>query len=137
MELNIDYLVGSKKDFDEFVQLMTSRDRVAIVSHNDLDGLASALFLEKILNSENVQVQQIQFLDINRDLVRKVLHDLKEEDINKVFFCDLSVDYLDLEGFQELRKEVDCFLIDHHPLNLNLKNKRNIIKTSSDDCSAL
>ncbi len=137
MELSVDYLVGSKKDFDEFVQLMTSRDRVAIVSHSDLDGLASALFLEKILNAENVRVQKIQFLDINKDLVRKVLHDLKEDDINKVFFCDLSVDYLDPEGFQELRKEVDCFLIDHHPMNLNLENKKNIIKTSSDDCSAL
>jgi single-stranded DNA-specific DHH superfamily exonuclease len=137
MELSVNYLVGSKKEFDEFIELITSRDKIAIISHSDLDGLASALFLEKILNSQNVQVEHIEFLDINRDLVKKSLHELKQKNISKVFFCDISVDYLDMEGFNELRKEIDCFLIDHHPLNLNLENKKNIIKTSSEDCSAL
>lgn len=137
MELSVEYLVGSRKEFQEFVKFITPRDKIAIISHTDLDGLASAVFLEKILNTQNLKVESMDFLDINKDMVRRSLHELKEKEVSKVFFLDLSVDYFDLEGFEELRKEIDCFLIDHHPLNFSLQNKKNIIKTSSDDCSAV
>jgi len=45
--MEIDYIIGSKKEFLEFVDLITMRDKVAILSDSDLDGLASAVFWKK------------------------------------------------------------------------------------------
>ena len=135
--MEIKYLKGSQKEFFQFVDLITPRDKVAILSHTDLDGLASTLFLEKILESKNIEVNYIDFLGIKSDMVKEISLKLKEMDITKVFFCDLGIDSIDFEGFVDLKKEVDVFLIDHHPFNGNVEGFENIIKTDSQDCSAM
>jgi single-stranded DNA-specific DHH superfamily exonuclease len=135
--MNIEYLIGSKKEFFEFVDLITSADKIAIISHTDLDGLASALFMEKILEAENLKPEELYFLGINKDMVSEILLKLKEKEITKVFILDIGVDSIDPEGFSELRREIDVFLIDHHPSNEVLEDKRNVIKTASSDCTAM
>ena len=135
--MEIGYLKGSKKEFWEFVDLITSRDKVAIVSHVDLDGLASALFLEKILNAKNIEVDYVCFLDIKKDMVSELSLKLNEKQITKVFFCDLAIESIDYQGYEDLHKDMDDFLIDHHPMKTDFGEFKNIIKTSSDDCSAL
>ncbi len=135
--MEIDYLVGSKKEFDDFVYLITPADRVAILTHIDLDGLASALFLEKILEAKGININYLDFLDIKPDMLKKVIMKLKESEITKVFICDLGVDSIDLEGLNELKGEMDVFLIDHHPSEDVFFDKRNVIKTSSNDCSGM
>ena len=42
----MEYLVGSKEEFFRFVDSINDNDRVAILSHTDLDGLASGILLE-------------------------------------------------------------------------------------------
>jgi single-stranded DNA-specific DHH superfamily exonuclease len=51
-----------------------------------------------------------------------------------VFISDLAVDS-DIGEFEKFREAFDTFLIDHHPTNPILENKKNIIKTNSHDCS--
>lgn len=135
--MEIDYLIGSKKEFDDFVYLITPVDRVAILTHIDLDGLASALFLEKILEAKRININYLDFLDIKSDMLKEVIMKLKESRITKVFICDIGVDSIDLEGFRELRQEMDVFLIDHHPQEETFFDKRNVIKTASGDCSGM
>ena len=135
--MNVEYLLGSKKDFYDFVNLITHQDRVAVLSHIDLDGLSSALFMEKILEKKNLPINFLEFLDIKKDMIKEILMKLIDSRITKVFICDIGVDSIDPEGLEDLRKEMDVFVIDHHPLNEDFLDKRNIIKTSSNDCSAL
>ena len=135
--MEIEYVLGTKKEFYDFVNLITPRDKVAIVTHIDLDGLASGLFLEKILEAKNIPLDYIDFITIKQDMVKEVSVKLNALGITKVFFCDLGIDSIDFEGFMDLKKDMDVFLIDHHPLNESFPDKRNIIKTRTDDCSAM
>jgi len=133
----IDYVFGKKKKFYEFVEMITSRDRVAIVTHTDPDGLISGVFLEKILEIKRVNVSEIFFIEMESDMVKKVSSKLKERGISKVFFCDLGVDSTDLEGLIEMGKEMDFFILDHHPFEENSDLNDKMIKSTSDDCAAM
>jgi single-stranded DNA-specific DHH superfamily exonuclease len=135
--MEINYIIGSKKEFFEFIHLITLRDKVAILSDSDLDGLASAVFLEEILKAKNIELNYLEFMERGKDMLKEVLLKLKAEGITKVFVSDIGIDSIDPEGFEEMKKEMDVFLIDHHPFDENLLDKRNIIKTASDDCSAM
>ena len=136
-EMEIDYLIGSKETFLNFLDSIGLYDKVAILTHNDLDGLASGLFLEKILEAKGIKVNYIDFLDIKSDMVKEASLKLNEEGINKVFFADIGVDDIDFEGFEDLRREKNVLLIDHHPIGENVKDFTNIIKAASGDCIAL
>lgn len=135
--MEIDYKIGSKEDFYKFVEGIGLYDKVAILTHVDLDGLASGLFLEEILNSKGIKVDYLDFLDIKSNMVSEISMKLKEEMITKIFFCDINVESIDSEGFEELRREKDVFLIDHHPMEKELIDTTNIIKTGSRDCSGM
>jgi len=135
--MNIDYLLGSKEEFQNFLDSIGLYDKVAVLTHNDLDGLASGLFLEKILEAKGIKIDYLDFLDIKINMVKEVIVKLKEKGITKIFISDINVEDIDFEGFEELRRERDVFLIDHHPVGSKLVNKKNIIKTISNDCASL
>ena len=135
--MEINYIKGSRDEFFGFVDSILSEDKVAIISHIDVDGLSSAVFLEKILNAKGIFVDYISFEDIRSDMVKEISVILGERGITKVFFCDIGIDSIDFDGFNELREEMGVFLIDHHPMNEDVKDWDNIIKTSSDDCSGM
>ncbi|MCR4327848.1 MAG: DHHA1 domain-containing protein [Nanoarchaeota archaeon] len=135
--MDIVYLKGSKDDFLRFLDSIGLYDKVAILTHTDLDGIASGLFIEKILEARGIKVDYINFLEIKRDMVKEISLELKDKGITKVFFSDLNVESIDLDGFNELREEKDVFLIDHHPVNSEFDYTSNVIKSVSGDCCAL
>lgn len=135
--MEINYIKGSREEFLNFVDFIKEEDKVGIVSHIDVDGLSSAVFLEKILEAKGINVDYISFEDIRNNMVKEVFVKLKEAGLTKVFFCDIGIDQIDFEGYSELRNEMDVFLIDHHPMNSEVESWGNIIKTDSQDCSGM
>ena len=135
--MEINYIKGSKKEFFQFVDLIAPSQKVAILSHIDVDGLSSAIFLEKILNAKNINVDYFGFLDIKKDMFKEISVKLKEENIDKVFIADLDADSIDFEGFSDMREDFDVFMIDHHPLSPHVTDWDNIIKTDSQDCAGM
>jgi single-stranded DNA-specific DHH superfamily exonuclease len=127
----MNYLLGSEKDFHGFVNSISKEDKIGIVTHTDLDGIASGIFLQKILESKDLKIEFIEFLDYSSDALQKV----SEKDYDKLFLTDWSADNFQ-EGLEELRKKGDVLVFDHHPLNKDLENKKGIIKTESKYCSA-
>jgi single-stranded DNA-specific DHH superfamily exonuclease len=125
------YIIGSQEDFHDFVNSLNKKDKIGIITHTDLDGLASGLFLEKILESRNLKIDFIEFLDYGAD----VLNSFLKKDVDVLFFTDWNVDNF-LEPLEKLRNKFKVFVVDHHPPNENLKNKLNILKTESKYCSA-
>ena len=128
----MEYLLGSPNDFYAFVNSISEEDKVGIVTHTDVDGIVSGIFLQKILESKNIKINFIEFLNYGSG----VLKDLSERrDFDKLFFCDWKADeYIRDVGL--LRKKGAVFIIDHHPLNLELEDKSGIIKTDSSYCSS-
>lgn len=128
------YLLGSKEDFWNFVNSISKEDKVGIITHIDLDGIASAIFLEEILNSKGIKVESFFFLGYKLGMFNKIIPELKKKEITTVFLTDMYADGTDAEGFEKLRNNFDVFVIDHHPVAD--KNAKNVIKTPSADCSA-
>jgi len=129
----MEYLLGSKEKFWKFVDSIKKEDRIAIVTHNDLDGIASAVFLEEILKSKKIEMDDLFFISYSIDMFQDILPELKNKNITKIFFTDIYVD--GMEGFEKVKENFDIFTIDHHPIQN--KDEKNIIKTQSSDCSAL
>ncbi len=131
------YLMGSKEEFFEFLNSIGPDDKVGILTHSDLDGIASAIFTQLILEEKGHSVEFLDFMSYGTGAFSNVLKRLKKSNISKVFITDMGADIGDPEGFRELRKEIDCFLIDHHPMNEDFRDEKNIIKTETPDCSSL
>lgn len=43
------FLAGSEKRFFDFISNLTDKDKIALLSHNDGDGIVSALIASKVL----------------------------------------------------------------------------------------
>ena len=69
----MEYILGSKEEFFDFVNHISKEDKIAILTHTDLDGIASAIFLEKILDFKNKEVEFIGFLDYSKGMFNSYL----------------------------------------------------------------
>jgi single-stranded DNA-specific DHH superfamily exonuclease len=132
----MEYLIGSRNEFFSFIDSISKQDQTAILTHTDLDGLASAVLLEEILNKKKILISQIYFLNYDEEMFEPYIEKLKQKKITKVFLLDLNADS-EPKSFTKLRQNFKVFLIDHHPINENFKDIRNTIKTSTEDCSTL
>ena len=129
----MEYLVGKEQDFYDFLAGINKKDKVAIISHIDLDGIASAIFLQEILKSKKIKVQSFNFFNYGNGMFTRLLKKFKNKKITKVFVSDLNEDS-DYENFEKLKSNFDVFLIDHHPSEGRTKN--NVLKTKTDHCAA-
>lgn len=128
--MNNRYILGAPNDFHNFISSIDKKDKIGIVTHTDLDGLASGLFLEKILESRGLKIEFIEFLDYGANVLKPIL----KKDIDVLFFTDWNVDNFEKELI-ELREKYRLFIVDHHPPNNLIKDKRGMIKTDSKYCS--
>lgn len=129
------FLIGSEKVFIEFVDSIGEDDKIGILSHNDLDGIAAALLMEEILRVKKLNVILIDFIGYSFGMFDKYIIEMKEKGISKVFLTDMNADNSDLGGFERLRNNFDVLLVDHHPINPEMKDNKNIIKNHTPDCS--
>jgi single-stranded DNA-specific DHH superfamily exonuclease len=127
----MEYLLSSPDEFHEFVEGISKEDKVGIVTHTDVDGLISGVFLKKILESKNIEINFMEFLNYGFDALKQV----EGKDFDKIFFTDWNVDNYP-EDLDLLRKKGEVLVFDHHPLNENIENKKGIIKTESKYCSS-
>ncbi len=126
------YLLGSPDDFHNFVNSIKEGDKVGVVTHTDVDGLVSGLFLQKILESRNIEINFIEFLNYGAGVLEEFYF---RRDYDKLFFTDWKVDE-DLDILNLLREKGEVLVFDHHPLNEELKDRKLIIKTEGQYCSA-
>ena len=133
----MNYLIGEKQDFFNFIDSIKPEDKVGIITHTDLDGISSAILLEEILENKGHKISLLHFTGYQKGMFNKLVLKLKNKEINKLFITDVYADGTDLEGFNKFRKEFDVFLIDHHPVDPGLKNTKNIIKTKVEDCCTI
>jgi len=125
------YLVGSEEDFDDFLNSISKEDKIGLITHVDLDGIASGILTDKILESKGLKLDFVEFLQYGSDVLKPILK--KKFDV--LFFTDWNVDNFP-EDLDNLRKKYRVFVVDHHPPNETLKNKEGMIKTESKYCSA-
>ena len=133
----MEFLLGNKKEFDDFLDSIDEDDKIAILTHTDLDGIASAVFLEEIIKARGLKKASVRFLVYGNGVIENVIPGLEKEKTSKVFVSDIAADSIDHKGFEALRKKFDVLLIDHHPLNKEFEEEKGIIKTETRDCVAI
>jgi len=125
------FLIGKKEDFITFLNSITKKDRIAVVSHDDLDGVASAVLMSEILEENKTRVHSLYFISYKKGMLKEIHSELIKKKITRIFILDINV-YTDYEEFEKFRKDFGIFLIDHHPSDI--KEEENIIKTETENC---
>lgn len=128
----MDYLLGQPKDFHDFVNSISKEDKVGIITHTDVDGLISGIFLNKILESKKIKIDFMEFLNYGADVLKNIA---ERKEYDKLFFTDWNTDNDEI-GLNQLRKKGKVLVFDHHPLNEIIEDKKGIIKTESRYCSS-
>ncbi|MEK6894104.1 MAG: DHHA1 domain-containing protein [Nanoarchaeota archaeon] len=129
-----------KKKFDDFLNKINGDEKIAIVGHaNCLDGASSAVLMHEILRRKYPKLPQIEvhFASYAFGSIDNLSKIFRKNAVRKVFLVDLGVDQSLLEELERMRSEFDILLVDHHPLNPNLRIDEHIIKTHSHDCTSL
>jgi single-stranded DNA-specific DHH superfamily exonuclease len=124
----INFIAGSEKKFFDFMGKLTDKDKIALISHNDSDGIASAVIVSKVVGN----IESVTFLAYKPDLLGQVIPELKIKKINKVVITDLTVDE-EPESIKYLEKFADVLVIDHHRFAQDINSeKTTFIKAHSD-----
>ena len=125
------YLVGNKQIFLDYINKIEKKDRIGVLSHSDLDGVASAVLINEILKSKKKKIKGLEFLEYGNGMFKSSSEKFARKKINKLFIFDISIGS-GSESFEDLRKKFDVFLVDHHPYEIKGDN---IIKTKTADCA--
>lgn len=114
---------GDKRGFLKFIRSISGKDRVAIISHVDTDGLVSALILYHAIGKG--RVKHLAFIEPNLTILAKVAKTLGRKRINKVVILDLNI-----PSPERVLKQRLAFL-DHHPDKCTASRNKVIYKTES------
>jgi len=123
----INFVVGDKNKAVDFVKSISEKDKVAILSHIDLDGMGSAKILSKVVKYDLIKF--LAYEQINEDLIAE----LKKEKITKMIISDLSIDNVKI--ISELENFADILIIDHHLFEKDFNSDKTIFVNSQDYCA--
>ncbi|MBM3233877.1 hypothetical protein FJZ19_02160 [Candidatus Pacearchaeota archaeon] len=119
-----EFIAGDEKRFFEFIGNLQEKDKIAIISHTDPDGICSAVIASRIIKPD-----YIDFINYQQGIYFKVVENLKKRKISKVFFLDLVVEG-EKEAIREIEKFAEIVVIDHHPLTADLNSRKTIFLKS-------
>ena len=109
---------------------LDEKDKIAVISHNDLDGITSAVLASKIIG----KVDYLRFIDYRSGVLKEVIVELRKNKINKIFFLDLAID--NKEDISEMEKFAEAVIIDHHPFERDLNSEKTVFMKAESDYPA-
>lgn len=123
----VEFLYGNEKRFSDFVAGLKGK-KVALVTHTDLDGVASGKVVSEAVNPDFLKF--VNYPDLNSQLVGE----LRKAKVDRVIFTDLMLReqsfITDIEKFSEI------LVIDHHPSESDFNSDRTVFMNSQDNCGA-
>ena len=102
-----EFQAGSEKRFFDFISRLNEKDKIALISHTDLDGIAAAKVANEVLDADVMKF--INYIELKQGVVKE----LKELNVTKVVITDISVgEYI--QEIKEISKFAEVLIIDHH-----------------------
>jgi oligoribonuclease NrnB/cAMP/cGMP phosphodiesterase (DHH superfamily) len=123
----INYLIGNERAFSQFISSL-GEEKIALISHIDLDGIASAKVVSSVIEPDLILF--VNYQDITLNLVEK----LKKEEIKKVIFTDLSIDFIEI--IKEIEKFSEVLIIDHHVPRYDFNSLKTTYINAKGYCAA-
>jgi single-stranded DNA-specific DHH superfamily exonuclease len=119
-----EFLAGYEKRFFEFISGLNEKDKIALISHTDADGLCSAVIAGKVIKPDYTR-----FFNYKPGDFDFIIDELKKRKINKVIMLDFVTDNLNIK---EIEKFTDILIIDHHIFKEDLNSEKTVfIKAES------
>lgn len=100
----------------DFLNSITSEDKVAIVHHDDGDGFCSGILYYDWCKDKKAEVEQFTY-----SIRKSKIKNFDLEKFNKVIVCDLASGFIAEELYQIKEKEI--LYTDHHPRESPLPEK--------------
>ncbi|MCS7105779.1 MAG: DHHA1 domain-containing protein [Candidatus Aenigmarchaeota archaeon] len=100
-----------------FLRKIKPTDKILLVYHKDLDGLASGVIFSRIMKKLNLRVSK-KFASSNEE-IEKIRKCAKKFD--KIIVLDVDISYMKKEL---VKMKKDILIVDHHPPKINLNTKR-------------
>lgn len=96
-----------------FLSKVSSKDKIAIIHHDDLDGFASAIIFYDFCKSKKAELGHFSF-----SIGRSRLGDYDLDSFNKIIIVDISCNLIinDIDAV----KEKEVFYTDHHPREFDM-----------------
>ena len=121
-----DFVFGQEKRFFDFIKDLGS-EKIALISHNDPDGLISAKVVNTVLKADILKFIDYDYL--NSDLIE----DLKKAKARKVILTDLMIKD---DGFiKNLEKFADILIIDHHTPERDYNSEKTVYLNAQGYCA--
>lgn len=97
--------IGNEKRLFDFIKNIKN-DKVALISHIDLDGITAAKIVNEVVNAEEIKF--VEYEELNKNLVGE----LRKKGFKKIIFTDL---YIKDKGFMNSLEEfAEILILDHH-----------------------
>lgn len=121
--------MGNEKRFLDFIQNLKEEDRIALISHTDLDGIAAA----KVAN-EVIEADIIKFVNYE-ELTDELVGELESQGVTKIIFTDL---FIGNEQFlRSLEEFAHVLILDHHISQKDWNSsKTTFLKAEEGYCAA-
>jgi len=123
----INFTVGNKKRFAEFISSLNEKEKIALVSHTDLDGIAAAIVTNKVINADLIKF--VDYTDLNDNLIEE----LKNEKVKKLIITDLS--FNSPEFIKKAEKHFEILIIDHHQFPKDFNSDKTVFMNTSEHCA--
>ncbi len=114
----MDLVLGDKGRVFDFIEGLDEGDKIALLSHTDMDGLISAKVANEIFDADIIKF--VNYSDLDEDLIAE----LEIEGVNKVVITDLMIERGKGDFIKGLERFSDILVMDHHPPAADLNSDR-------------
>ena len=121
------FVIGKERRFFSFIKNL-GNEKIALISHvTDLDGVVSALVVNKA-----IKVGAVKFVNYN-ELDDKLVKELRDGKFTKVIFTDLMIKN---PGFvKEIEEFAEVLIIDHHPAEHDYNSDKTVFIDGKGYCA--
>ncbi|MDO8459531.1 MAG: DHH family phosphoesterase [Nanoarchaeota archaeon] len=123
----INFAAGSETRFLDFISKLNKENKIALLSHTDLDGVASAKVANTVIKTDLIKF--INYSDINESLIQE----LKENKINTLITTDLMMTNPSI--VESFGKNFNVLMIDHHTFEQDYNSDKIIYINAQDFCA--
>jgi len=123
---------GDEKKALDFLRNISAKDKVAIVTHTDLDGVSAGKvifqFVSSIASKENTEIFFIDYSEM------ELITEKVGNDFNKIIFSDLNIDYPN--EIKKISDNSEILIIDHHIFDESLNSDKVIFMNVKGYCAS-
>lgn len=121
-------LVGSEKRLLNFIKDLDEKDRIAIFSHTDVDGIVAAKIANQVIGANFIRF--MGYNEFNDDLLKWI----KEKKINKIFMSDIS--FPNKKFLRRVEKLAKVVIVDHHTFKEDLNTEKSVFINAQGYCAS-